>query len=182
MSSSKRCTAAWTSSIRCSTRAACSSTSVSRRRFRSAIRSSVSSRTRAISAFDHSRMPAMSASDWWRISSPAVADSAWISSTRAFALSENRVRDSSRAASAASRIARTRPTTSGFSRRVGVGTAIFAGSAGVASIGGWSAGVSLHGFGAGVGAVGPRARRERPGSAMPQSWCPWLRCWSRRSR
>jgi hypothetical protein len=65
--------------------AACSSISVSRSALRPVIRCSVSSRIRAISAFDHSRMPATSSSAARRRSAASVADRPWIVSMWVFA-------------------------------------------------------------------------------------------------
>ena len=70
----------------------------------------------------------------------------------------------------------------GFRGALGVGTAIFAGSAGSSSSGGWSAAAASTGVAAGVGARRPAPRQELRVSAMPPSRRRWWRCWSRRSR
>ena len=65
---------------------------------RAAIRASVSSRIRAISAFDHSRIAATSSSAWRRRRRPRRPNAAWISSTTAFASAGKRAIVSSREA------------------------------------------------------------------------------------
>ena len=70
-------TSALTSSTRRSTTAACPASSSSSVALRAVIRPSVSSRMRAISALDHSRMPARSSSDRaLRAAAPSVEDGA----------------------------------------------------------------------------------------------------------
>ena len=66
---------------------------------------SVSSRIRAISAFDHSRMPATSSSACARRSAASVAERPWIDSMWVFASAWSCVRVCSRASSAAACIA-----------------------------------------------------------------------------
>ena len=92
MAASKRMTSARTSSTRRSTAAACPASSSSSVALRVVIRASVSSLMRAISAFDHSRIAAMSSSDCClsvvtpsvdelRIASTTCADSLWTCSS-----------------------------------------------------------------------------------------------------
>ena len=76
MSALKRSTSNCTSSTRLFTEAACEDSSPSSRPLRVAMRLSVSSRMRAISALDQSRIPAMSSSDRLRrVAAPSVAPS-----------------------------------------------------------------------------------------------------------
>ena len=77
---------------------------------------------RAISAFDHSRIAAMSASAVWRSSSASPAERVWIDSTCAFASAWRRARVSSRVDSAAVCMAFVRSAISLFGLRVGAGS------------------------------------------------------------
>ena len=103
-----RSTRAWTRSIRCSIRAACSSSSTSRSALRWVIRRSVSSRMRASSAFDQSRISTMSSSALLRSSVASSAVRAWIPSMCSFASAWNCSIVAARDASAAACIARVR--------------------------------------------------------------------------
>ena len=101
ISSSKAATRPWTSSISRSIIAPCCSISVSRRPLRAVILVSVSSRIRAISAFDHSRTAATSSSAWRRSVFASVAERSWIFSTWPFASAWNWASVSFRSSSAA---------------------------------------------------------------------------------
>ena len=87
------------------------------------MRSSVSSRIRAISAFDHSRMAAMSSSACLRSSVASSDVLAWMLSMWAFASAENRSSVSARAASAATCMALVRSAMNLLGLRVGVAAA-----------------------------------------------------------
>ena len=81
------------------------------------MRCSVSSRIREISAFDQSRMPAMSSSAWRRRSAASVAESVWIASMWVLASAANFSSVSVRAPSAAVCIALARSAISLFGLR-----------------------------------------------------------------
>jgi hypothetical protein len=105
---------------------------------RAEIRWSVSSRIRAISALDHSRMAATSSSARRRRSAASVADRSWIASMLALASAWIRPMASSRADSAAACMAFVRSAMNLFGR--------FAGAAGEAGATGEAdAGASLTG-------------------------------------
>ena len=100
ISCSKALTAALTRSTRRSTTPACDSSSPSRSFLRAVILVSVSSRIRAISPLDQSRIEATSSSALRRSSVISSAASAWTRSLAAFASAANRSMVSTRAASA----------------------------------------------------------------------------------
>ena len=105
---------------RCAPRsaAACDSISRSRTSLRWVMRSSVSSRIRAISAFDHSRIEAMSSSAFLRRSAASSAELAWMLSMWVFASALKRSRVSARADSAAACMALVRSAMNLFGLRV----------------------------------------------------------------
>ena len=110
ISASKASTRRWTRSMRPSMSAAWASISRSRRALRWVMRSSVSSRIRAISALDHSRMDATSSSACLRSSVASTAVAAWIDSMWALASALKRASVSALAVSAAPCMARVRST------------------------------------------------------------------------
>ncbi len=111
ISSSNPATRLWTRSISYSIWPACSSSSRSRPCLRSAILPWVSSRIRAISAFDQSWIPEMSSSDRLRSSVASTAEREWISSMNVLASVWNWLRVWARDSSAAACIARVRSST-----------------------------------------------------------------------
>ncbi len=124
ISFSNSATARLTRSTRASMTAAKASISPSRACLRAAIRESVSSRMRAISAFDHSRTAATSSSAWRRRPAASSADLERMSSTATFASAPKRTIVSSREASAAVCIARLRSAMNFVGRRAPVLAAV----------------------------------------------------------
>ena len=112
------------------------------------MRASVSSRIRAISAFDHSRTAATSSSARRRRLATSSVEAAWISSTTVFASADRRAIVSSRELSAAVCIARLRSAMSFVGRRAAAERCVMSIMSGVtgSSQGSWLTGFRGRGW------------------------------------
>ena len=163
MAASNRATSALTSSTRRSTAAACPASSSSSVALRAVIRASVSSRMRAISALDHSRIAARSSSDRSLSAAAPSVEEARMASTTCCELMATWSSVWACEASAVARIAADRSAISldGF-------RGALAGEVGATSIIGLGSSVSAVGVGG--ASTGRCSVRVRPRAALKSVW------------